>query len=244
METIPYRKSKILVKTIPKDTLLFRLTKDPENDTRGVLLDNGTRCITPNFNVYFHPTPFSGHYMYKQYAKEIGNTVHVYKLKKSIKVILLIEPSEYTRMDRIKKGIFLKPCSTVRKGCMPRKGREYDTCLSDTIIKKFPNIVGTLSISVGDNKHLRDSIRKGIPHKTLKTIRRVKDASEHSGVPELALYPLIERESKNVIVKEDDELKNNYELIDSIDYNEEKLHKFMNRHAKYDSDTNFYTYIE
>jgi hypothetical protein len=244
MESIPYRKSNILIKTIPKGTLLFRITKDPENDTRGVLLEDGTRCITPNFNVYFHPNPFSGHYMYKEYAKEIGNTVHVYRLKKSIKVILLVEPSEYTRMDRIKKGMFLKPCSTVRKGCMPRKGRSYDTCLSNTIIKKFPEIVGMLGISVGDNKSFKESIKRGIPNKTLKRIRRVKDSSEHSGVPELALYPLSRRESKDIIVKEDDKLDNNYELIDSIEYNEDKLNKFMDKHSEFDPETNFYTYIE
>lgn len=242
METIPYRKSKILVKTIPKGTLLFRLTKDPENDTRGVLLEDGTRCISPNFNVYFHPTPFSGHYMYKAYSEEIGDIVRIYKLKKDVKVILLITPSEYTRMDRIKKGIFLKPCSTVRKGCMPRKGRSYDTCLSDTIIKKFPDIVGMLGISVGDNKSLRESIKKGIPNKTMKVIRKVKDGSDHQGVPELALYPLTERENKNVIVAEDDNLNNNYELVDSVKYNEEKLHKFMNKHAEYNPETYFYIY--
>lgn len=242
METIPYRRSKILVKTIPKGTLLFRLTKQPENDTRGVLLEDGTRCITPNFNVYFHPTPFAGHYMYKAYANEVGNTVHVYKLVRDIKVILLLEPSEYTRMDRLKSGIFLKPCSTVKKGCMPRVGRSYDTCLSDTIIKKHPDIVGMLGISVGDNKSLRESLKKGVNRKTLKTIKKVKDHSDHTGVPELAIYPLAERSSKNVIVKEEDELDSNYELIKSIQYNEDKLHKFMEQHAVYDPDTYFYTY--
>lgn len=244
METIPYRKSKILVKTIPKGTLLFRLTKEPENDTRGVPREDGTRCITPNFNVYFHPTPFSGRYMYKKYTHEIGDTVHIYKMKKDVKVILLISPSEYTRMDRVKKGIFLKPCSTVRKGCMPRKGRSYDTCLSDTIIKKFPDVVGMLGISVGDNKNLRDALKKGINNKTMKVLKKVKDSSEHSGIPELALYPLAERSSKDVIVNEDDELDNNYELINSIEYNEDKLHKFMDKHSKYDSETHFYTYKE
>lgn len=242
METIPYRRSTILIKTIPKGTLLFRMTKDPENDIRGVPREDGTRCITPNFNVYFHPTPFAGHYMYKQYADEIGDMVHIYKLVRDIKVILLLSPSSYTRMDRLKPGIFLKPCSTVRRGCMPRKGRSYDTCLSDTIIKKFPHVVGMLGISVGDNKSLRESLKRGVNKKTLKSIRKASDSSQHYGVPELALYPLSERSSKDVIVKDDDDLETNYELIDSVPYNEEKLHTFMDRHAKYDRDTYFYTY--
>lgn len=242
METIPYRKSNILLKTIPKGTLLFRRTKDPENDTRGVLREDGKRCITPNFTVYFHPTPFAGQYMYKRYLDEIGDVVHIYKLKRDVKVILLLEPSEYTRMDRIKKGMFLKPCSTVRKGCMSRKGRSYDTCLSDTIIKKFPNVVGMLGISVGDNKSLRENLKKNVSNKTMKTFKRVKDSSEHSGIPELALYPLSQRESKDVIVEENDELDTNYELVDSVEYNEEKLHKFMDKHAKYNSEIYFYMY--
>lgn len=242
METIPYRRSNIMIKTIPKGTLLFRLTKDPKNDTRGVLLEDGTRCITPNFNVYFHPTPFSGHYMYKDYIEEMGNTVYVYKLVKDIKVVLLLEPSKYTRLDRIKKGIFLKPCSTVKKGCMPRKGKAYDTCLSDTIVQKYPNVVGMLGISVGDNKSFRENIAKGIRSKTMKMIKRAKDASNHSGVPELALYPLATRSDKDVIVKEDDKLDNNYKLIAQMNYNEDKLHSFMSNHAKYDENTNFYVY--
>ncbi len=242
METIPYRRSSIMIKTIPKGTLLFRLTKDPKNDTRGVLLDDGTRCITPNFNVYFHPTPFSGHYMYKEYVEEMGNTVYVYKLVRDIKVVLLLEPSKYTRLDRIKKGIFLKPCSTVKKGCMPRKGKAYDTCLSDTIVQKYPDVVGMLGISVGDNKSLRENISKGIRSKTMKMIKRVKDASNHNGVPELALYPLATRSDKDIIVKEDDKLDNNYKLIANMKYNEDKLHAFMNNHAKYDPETNFYVY--
>lgn len=242
METIPYRRSTIQLKTIPKGTLLFRLTKTPENDIRGVPREDGTRCITPNFNVYFHPTPFVGHYMYKQYADEIGDVVHIYKLKKDIKVILLLDPSEYTRLDRIKKGMFLKPCSTIKKGCMTRRGRAYDTCLSDTIIKKFPHVVGMLGISVGDTKYLRDRLRRGINRKTAKTFKMARDSSDHYGIPELALYPLAERSSKEIIVKEDTELDNIYEPVDSIQYSEQKLHKFMDAHATYDPDTYFYVY--
>ena len=54
-EEIPYRKQKLKVKTIPKNTLLFRLSKSTENDLRGVPIENSeNRCIIPNFNVFFH----------------------------------------------------------------------------------------------------------------------------------------------------------------------------------------------
>lgn len=244
-ESIPYRNSKLLIKTIPKGTLLFRYTKTPTNDTSGVPISETERCITPNFNVYFHPTPFVGYYMYKEkYTEIMGDTVSIYILKNDIKVLLLIKPSQYTRLDRIKKRNFLKPCSTVRKGCMPTKGKSYDTCVSDTIIQKHPEIVGYLGISVGDNKLLREAISRGIPRKTMKHIKRVKDASKHDGIPELSLHPLTRRPSKDILVHEKDKLETNYKLLKSMKYNEEKLHKFMDEHAKFDSETNFYTYIE
>ena len=46
------------------------------------------------------------------------------------------------------------------------------------------------------------------------------------------------------IVKEDTELDNIYEPVDSVRYNEQTLHRFMDGHATYDSDTHFYVYRE
>ena len=51
---VPYRNTKLLVKIIPKGTVLFRITDTPENDLRGIPVD-GKRCVTPTFNVFFHP---------------------------------------------------------------------------------------------------------------------------------------------------------------------------------------------
>ena len=59
MEEIPYRNTKILIQTIPKGTLIFRAAEAVENDLRGVPLGDGTRCIIPNFNVFFYPNPSS-----------------------------------------------------------------------------------------------------------------------------------------------------------------------------------------
>jgi hypothetical protein len=244
METIPYRRSKLLIKTIPKGTLLFRLVKDQLSDVRGVSINETTRCITPNFNVYFHPNPFIGHHMYKEYLNEIGDTVHIYTLKEDVKVLLLVEPSKHSRLDYKKKGMFLKPCSTVRRGCMPKKGKEYDACLSDTIIKKFPNVVGMIAVSAGDAKYLRKALKRGIRNKTLKTFHKAKDSSNIEGVPELILHPLTKRPSEDVLVKDDTELDNNYKLLKKIPYNEDKLHQFMDAHATYDDETKFFTYKE
>lgn len=244
MDTIQWKNTKIPIKVIPKGTLLFRLVKEPKNDIRGVPVDETTRCITPNFNVYFHPNPFIGHHMYKEYLSEIGDTVHIYILKNDVKVISLINPSKYSRLDYKKKGIFLKPCSTVRRGCMPRKGKEYDVCLSDSIIKKYSDVVGMIAIAAGDAKYLRKALKRGIPNKTLKTFKNAKDSSNIEGVPELILHPLTKRPSSEILVKDDTELDTNYKLLKKIEYNEDKLHTFMNKHATYDDETKFYTYKE
>jgi hypothetical protein len=244
MDSVPYRNTKLLVQTIPKGTLLFRLTKTPDNDLRGVPINETTRCISPNFNVFFHPNPFIGYHMYKDYLNEIGKTVHIYVLNHDIKVLLLTNPSPYSRLDRKGKRTFVKRCSTVRKGCMPTKGKSYDPCLSDTIISKFPSIVGMLAIASGDVKYLKRALKRGIKQKTLRTFHKVKDSSGVESVPELILHPLTTRPSQDVLVNEDTQLDNNYSLLKSVPYNETELHAFMDSHAVFDPNTNFYVYKE
>jgi hypothetical protein len=138
----------------------------------------------------------------------------------------------------------LKRCSTVKKGCMPKEGNSYDPCLSDTIVKKYPEIVGMLAISHGDIKIFKNALKKGIANRTQKIFKKAKDITGISSVPELILHPLTERPSENVIVKEGDKLDNNYKLLTKFKYNENKLHQFMEKHAIYDPDTYFYTYNE
>jgi hypothetical protein len=180
--------------------------------------------------------------MYKEYLSEIGDTVHIYELQKDVKVILLLNPSPYNRLDYKKKGIFLKPCSTVKKGCMPRKGNSYDPCFSDTIVKKHPEVVGMLLNAAGDIKLFKKAVKRGIPNKTLRTFKKAKDSFGIETVPELILHPLAKRPSSNVIVKKEDELDGNYKLLKSVKYNEGELHKFMNTHAEYDPETYFFKY--
>ena len=241
METIEYRKSKLLVKTIPKDTLLFRLTKTPENDTRGVPTENG-RCITPNFNVFFHPNPFIGKHMYKDYEKDIGTDVSIFVLTSDIKVLMLINPSKYSRLDRKRNGTFIKRCSTVKKGCMPKSGNSYDPCFSDTLIKKHPEIVGMIAVAAGDLKIMKSAIKRGVKQRTQKLFHKAKDSFGVEAVPELILHPLTKRPGKDIIVKPEDKLENNYTLMKTVPYNDDELHKFMQEHAVYDPDTYFFKY--
>jgi hypothetical protein len=234
---VPYRRTKLLIKTIPKGTLLFRYTKTPQNDVRGIPVDSG-RCVTPNFNVFFHPNPYIGYHLYQEYRKEIGDTVYAYVLTHDIKVLWLLEPSPYSRMTR-KKKTFIKECSRVPKGCMPRPGNAYDPCFSDTMIKKYPDIVGMIALAPGDDKLLRKAEKRGITRKAKSYFHKARDSFGIHAVPELILHPFSKRPSKDVIIHENDKIENNYKLLKKMNYSE--VDSFMTR-AVYDPQTYFYTY--
>jgi hypothetical protein len=241
MEEVPYRNTKLTVQTIPKDTLLFRIVSNPIDDFRGVLLEDGTRCLTPNYNVFFHPNPFMGSLALKTYLQKDQTIIYAYKLKKDVKVILLTNPSKYTRRTKNSKSMFVKRCSTVKKGCLPNEGKWYDPCLSDTIIKKYPNIVGILALSIGDTVQMKRNLKK--TQKLIKYFKYTKDARGISGVPELILHPLTTRPDKDVISKDEDILNNNYQQLTKFNRSDIKsMETFMVKHAVFDPNTFFYTY--
>jgi hypothetical protein len=233
---VPYRNTKLPLKLIPKGTILFRLSKDTQNDLRGVPLNDGTRCLTPNFNVFFHPNPFIGIHLYKDYLEETGNTVNIYRVLNDIKVLSLVKPSKYSRMS-MKNKTFITRCSTVKQGCLPKKGKSYDPCLSKTIIQKFPEIVGMLVLAPGDNK-LKKNFKNANPQ-IFTYFHKAEDSFNIKEVPELILHPLSRRPSENVIVHEGDSLDLNYELLEKIPYNEKVLLKYMTK-LKYNPSTYFF----
>jgi hypothetical protein len=245
MEEIPYRNTKLLIQTIPKGTLLFRLVKQPLDDTRGVLLDDGTRCIIPNYNVFFYPNPFAVKLSLGIWLKheDKGQFMHIYILNNDIKVLKLIKPSKYSRGHRGTKRTFIKTCERIPKGCMPKRLSWYDPCLSDAIVNKYPEIVGIMGIPAKDSLRLRTSLKK--TSKKIKNLFKLaEDSKGNIGVPELVLHPLVKRPSQQVIVKDSDVLENNYKLLTKIEINNEaKLLKFMEQHAKYDPETFYYRYI-
>jgi hypothetical protein len=244
MEEIPYRNTKLLLQTIPKGTLLFRLVKRSLNDTRGVPLDDGTRCIIPNYNVFFYPNPFVIKLALGKWLKteDLGEYVHVYILTHDIKVLKLIKPSKYSRGHKKTKRNFIKTCSTVPKGCMPNSLSRYDPCLSDTIISKYPYVVGIMGIPAADSKDLKKSLKK--TSKRIKNFLKMTDDSLGvHGIPELVLHPLVKRPSQQIIVKDTDVLENNYKLLTKININNEaKLLNFMDKHTTYNPDTFYYNY--
>ncbi len=250
METVQYRRSDLLVKTIPKGTLLFRLTKSQKDDTRGVMRSDGNRCILPNHNVFFYPNPFVGKYALSDFIKSKDYpAITVYILKHDVKVFWLLDPSKYSRVDKNRKRFFMKRCSTTQKGCVDKKlvrgfHAPYNPCLSDTIIKKYPDIVGMIGIAFGDSKRVNDAYKnKTVRHK--KYYNFATDSNKTNSIPELILHPLTERNEKPLIVKPGDTLDTNYkELVKLPIDNEGRLASFMEKHAVYNPETFFYTYKE
>jgi len=243
MEEIPYRNTKLPVKTIPKGTLLFRVTDTPENDLRGVPLPDGTRCITPNFNVFFYGNPFVWKMALEKYF-EGPQTMHIYTLSKDVKVLNLVAPSKYSRLTKNRKKSFIQRCSTIKKGCMPKELNSHDACFSKKLVEAYPYVVGMLSISFTDGIKTSKYIKKhNVTQKIRKYIQLTDDCDKfHSSPPELILHPLEERPSKNIIVNEDDTLQTNYSLLKSVKYSDEALRKFMDSHALYDPQTLFFKY--
>jgi hypothetical protein len=250
MESIPYRKSKILIKTIPKGTLLFRLTGYPKNDLRGVPKKDGTRCILSNHNVFFYPNPFVGNIALYKFKDTDLKHLAIFVLKNDIKVIWLLNPSKYSRVTKNTKRNFLKKCSTVRQGCLDRKiisrglHANYNPCLSDTIIKKYPDVVGMLTNAVGDNKRILEGY-PALDKKKKQYFNFATDAIGVTSIPELILHPLKERPSKDLIVEKGDKLEVNYKLIAEYDVSEQdKILKFMEKHTEYNPETYFFNYKE
>jgi hypothetical protein len=239
METILYRRKKLEVKTIPKGTLLFRLVENPEDDVRGVPLADGTRCLTPNQNVFFYPNPFVAKLALAGWVNDF-KTMTVYKLTHDVKVLWLLTPSKNTRAMKSTKRNFITRCSNVPKGCLTKPRNPYDPCLSSTIIKKYPEIVGMVGVSTNDAKRLKQNLKRNTTRRVRKYMQPATDASGTKSVPELVLHPLVQRPQKDLIVHEGDVLENNYQKIGEYKLaDEQALSAFMDK-AKFNPDTFFY----
>jgi hypothetical protein len=242
METIPYRRGQLEVKTIPKGTLLFRLVKRPDDDLRGVKLDDGTRCLTPNYNVFFYPNPFVGKLALDLWVTK-HRTVTVYVLTNDVKVLWLLNPSKYSRVTKSTQRTFIKRCSKVPQGCLPKKGMGYNPCMSDTMIKKYPDIVGMMAIARADAIRSAVNLKRKSTRRIRKYIKPAEDATGISGVPEMILHPLTRRLQKDMIVHDGDALENNYKSIATLNANNElEMTTFMDKHTVYNPETFFYTY--
>lgn len=239
METILYRRRKLEVKTIPKGTVMFRTEKNSENALRGSPLPDGTRCMIPNTNVFFYPNPFTGQFTQEKWFLD-QNTVSVYKLTRDVKVLWLLTPSKNTRATKNTARNFIKRCSLVPKGCYIRPRNEYDPCVSDTIVKKYPEIVGMAAIAINDAVRLNKGLKRNSTRRIKKYMKFASDANGTKSVPELILHPLSQRPQKDMIVHEGDVLENNYQKIGEYKLADEPaLRKFMDK-LRFNPETFFY----
>ena len=235
---IKYRNKDIPILTLKKGTLLFRFSKNPLSDLRGIPIDSEHTCLNSNYNVFFHPNPFVGKSMLRQF-KDVEK-INIYKTLADLHLIMLIKPSQFTRGHRNSKRNFIKNCSDTRKGCFERKFKSSDPCLSDTIIKKYPHITGMIGFAIKDSMKLNISMGKGFPSRAnMKYMHFVEDMNGVKSIPEIILYPLKTRNPKDLIINNSEKLDQAYELISEFPYDVVKLREFMDK-AKYNPETYCY----
>jgi hypothetical protein len=127
---------------------------------------------------------------------------------------------------------------------MPRSLSAYDPCLSDTIISKYPEVVGIMGIPLADSRALKKTLKK-TSKRVSAFFKLAEDSLGVEGIPELVLHPLVKRPSEQIIVKDTDVLENNYKLLTKFNVKDEaKLLKFMDQHSIYNPDTFYYNYTE
>jgi hypothetical protein len=242
MEIVKYKHHKIYLDTIPKGTLLFRVVPEKQSDLTGVSVGNKT-CIPPQYNVFFYFNPFVTESQPRWY--ESIKTMEVYQLEKDVKVVLLLQPSPHTRGDsryKTKKAkTFMITCNKTRKSCL--KGRPYDPCFEEGFIKKFPDVVGYIGVGRNDSLELKAYMKTSL-QPVIDYIQIAEDARGVTGTPELVLYPLQERNLKDIVISNPDEWIQtqhfNYKHLQSLPHNQKDLLNFIQNHTTRDQTTGYY----
>lgn len=182
---------------IPKGTLLFRSTNsvaDLTKDFAGIPQPGNSYCLFPNFNVFFYPYPFVSESVQKY------DYTCIFVLNNDVKLINLIQPSPFTRKDRLDSKGGIVSCDKVDfKGCTTY-GKVYDPCIDFEKVKD-KDIVGMIAIAHEDAKTLKKlltNINSNNSNNSRKSHREIyynsyyklyKDARHLIGVPEIILYP-------------------------------------------------------
>lgn len=244
MKTLKHGTKTLHIKRLKKGTLLFRIVKDNEDDLKGFLLPDGTRCLNANYNVFFYPNPFT-HTLALTDDKITSDMMSVYVLKHDINVLNLTLPSNLTRAIRgAPKNAFVTTCSSLKQGCSPYPGRSWDPCFSRQFAKKHPSIVGMLSVARQDAERFTSSVSH-MSNDVKHYIHVMEDAKGRIAVPEIMLYPLPKRSVDDIVTKPTDKLNNSYKLLGHIPHkNTETLLRFMRERTVFDPTSSFYLYKE
>ena len=213
--------------TLPKNTLLFRVVKDPLTDFVGPLIKD-EHCLPKHYNVFFYTDPFVAE-IFPEYLGDIKE-VQVYKTTKDVKILSLVNPSKHTRMDRIRSS-FLVSCNK-HKGCI--EGRKYDACFSDSFLKSNPDVLGWIGVQKDDGTKLKEMLKTSLSDVS-SYIHLLTDSHKHNAPPEIALYPLQERQDELKISNPKEWMKKkkfNYKKVISLERDHQVLKDYLDKHAK------------
>ena len=214
--------------TLPKNTLLFRVVKEPLTDFVGPRVGE-EHCLPKHYNVFFYTNPFVAE-IFPEYLGDIKE-VQVYKTTKEVKILSLVNPSKYTRMDRKIKNNILVSCDK-HKACI--EGRRYDACLSDSFLKNNPDVFGLIGVSKDDGIKAKEMLKTNL--KDVETyIRLLTDNNGDTGPPEISLYPLQKRQNELKIKNPEEWMKKqkfNYEKVISLERDHQILKEYLDKHAK------------
>jgi hypothetical protein len=132
-------------------------------------------------------------------------------------------------------------CNKTRKSCL--KGRPYDPCFEDGFIKKFPNVVGYIGVGRNDSLELKAYMKTSL-QPVINYIQMAEDSRGVTGSPELVLYPLQQRNQKDIVISDPNEWiqtqEFNYKHLQSLPHNQKDLLQFIQNHTTRDQTTGYY----
>ena len=200
-----YKGYQVPITIIPKGTLLFRKTEQPEGDFCGIpKSDNNSYCLNKNFNVFFYP-----------YPAYWGDKFKIYVVEDNLKIVNLIYPSHLTREDKYNEDYdFLKDCVKAEPNfCGDLKGNEYDPCLSEEFLEANPDINGMIAMAALDTEGSDGN--QGLYTQLNNYSLFHKDNKGLEGIPEIILYPKQQRmlEDQNWSLDECSTKPNNYSFL-------------------------------
>jgi len=214
--------------TLPKNTFLFRVVENPLTDFAGPLVDE-KHCMPKHYNVFFYTNPFAVD-IFPEYLGHVPE-IQVYKTTRELKILSLIQSSRYTRGSRLENNGVITSCNK-HKACI--KGRPYDACFTDSFLEKHSDVSGWVGVGKNDGLKIKEALKNNLKD-VARYILLVSDRDGVLSSPEIALYPLQERQNEFTISKPIEWMKDqtfNYERVTSLQRDHSILKEFLDTKAK------------
>jgi len=194
--------------TIPKGTVLFRKSKDINSDYCGY--PDGTKPnhynAPPDTNVFFYFYPFYSD------TVECANrgTNKMFTLTQDVKLLNLTYPSTINRESVTNSTEH----DNIAVSCDQKSdfGHRYDPCISDDLLRRYPDVMGILDIArFNAEQHVLIYYNKKLP----SVYSVLWEDSMMKGSPEIILYPFQERFMTEIhhSIEECEKIPKNYELL-------------------------------